>query len=77
MKNPNEDRNALIAGVITAILLIWLIMASSCAPRKPLYGPHRPITKTAREWDIERRNAFDDGYYVREKIGRNYGESTR
>lgn len=49
------------------IILITLGLAlQGCAhyikPKKPLYGPHNTTTMTNREWDIERRNLYSDGW---------------
>ena len=76
MKNPNENRNAWLAGLITALLILWLIMSVGCmspTDRKLKEPGHWPgwIVEPPfygphdQQTQIDLRNAYSDGWQDR------------
>jgi len=80
MNKQEENRNALIAGLITGALILWLIMSTGCKSRadqqleRPghwpgwIFEPNAPLYGPHdRQTQIKIRNAYSDGWQDRGK----------
>ena len=83
MNKKNEKRNIFLSGLITALLVLWLIMSQGCATptqRKlkkpghwpgyiiePYYGPHDVRNMDNHDLDILLRNTYSDGWQDKER----------